>query len=276
VAHSPGPCAPYVDADDIDIAKLCGDPPPDAEVVAELLAYASSVMYVLTARQFPGSCTSTVRPCRDTDCWCGCPCGCDCLTDAVILPVNTLAVLEVRIDGVPLLDTEWALIDGDHLVRTDGRSWPSRQNLAIGDDQPDTFAIDLAHGSQVPAILRKATVELVTEFWLAWTGDPSCRLPASTTSVSRQGLSFTLQNTAEQLREAGPALPGVALALGIYNPANQRLPSDVLNPYLGWTLHTTSAPLTLDVAASVMGDTVDIAIGDASPDLPVEVGWGDP
>lgn len=235
-----GPCTPYLTSDDVDITKLCGTNPPDAEMVDEMLGYASSVMFVLTARQFPGACTSTVRPCRDTDCWCGCPCGCDCMTDAVILPVNTIGVSEVRIDGVPLASSEWAIIDGDHLVRTNGRAWPSRQNLALSDDQPGTFAIDLRHGSDVPPILKRATMELVGELWLSWTSDPSCRLPASTNSVSRQGLSFSLENTVEQVRESGPALPGVALALGIYNPSNQRLPSDVLNPYLGWTLHRSS------------------------------------
>jgi hypothetical protein len=274
VAHQPGPCSPYVAADDFDIAKLCGA--TDPEVVTELLGYASSVMYVLTARQFPGACTSTVRPCRDTDCWCWCPCGCNCMTDAVILPVNTLGVIEVRIDGKPLLDTEWALIDGDHLVRTDGRSWPSRQNVAIADDQPGTFAIDLRHGSGVPPVLRRATVELVNELWLSWTGDPACRLPASTTSVSRQGLSFSTQNTVDQVREAGPSLPGIALAMALYNPTNERLPSDVLNPETGWTLHTTSADDPKPViSATVTDQTVDVAISGNNPSLPTDVDWGD-
>jgi hypothetical protein len=183
----------------------------------------------------------------------------------------------VTIDGQALSPSEGAIIGRDHLVRVDGGVWPSHNAVALPDTEPGTWSIDLTVGSEVPDLIRRATTDLVTELALSMQMDPACKLPASTTSVSRQGLSFSMENRVEQVRESGSLLPSIGMVVGTYNPMNQRLPSDVLNPDTGWILYRSSAspPKVPSLSAVANGLTVDLTTSGTDPSSPTNVDWAD-
>jgi hypothetical protein len=224
-----GPCTPYVTAADV---TFCDPQPgnPDAYVLL-----ASQIMYRLTGMVFPGVCTSTVRPCRQCDCWSGwCNCGCE--PDTIWLP-NLIGITQIKIDGLVLDPSEYRIIDRDKVIRTNGASWPSSQSLYADPALPDTFAITFTHGSDIPEVVKRATIELAEELWNSDAAADNCKLPAGVTSVNRQGLSFSLDQQVDQVRQAGPTMESVMAAMAAYNPTNQRVPADVLGFDDGWTLH---------------------------------------
>jgi hypothetical protein len=146
---------------------------------------ASTYLWLWTLRQF-GVCSVLLRPCR-SDCselstfwgrgpypwetgagpgiswpalvggkWyslrsCGCAAACSCaVPNSLELPGPVSAVTQVLIDGVVVNPGAYR-VDGDLLIRTDGQSWPSCQNLALPSTSAGTWQITYDRGVAVPA-----------------------------------------------------------------------------------------------------------------------------
>lgn len=124
------------------------------------------------------------------------------------LPGPIAGVSQVSIDGVALDPTEYQVINGSFLVRTDGTDWP---------EQDGTFTVTYLNSYPVDEMGKRAGGSLAQEFYQALAGGKSkCRLPASVTNVVRQGITF---DVAQGMFPDGlTGLPEIDAYLMLWNP----------------------------------------------------------
>jgi len=226
--------------------------------VAEIVNAASDLLYRLSGRQWPGVCEDVIRPCRCSSCsldpwyslassipwavrdngaWinvtCGCgggePCGCG--GDALALPYYpVISVIEVLIDGAVF--SAWRLDRGGILQRTDGGSWPCCQDRSLAITEDGTWQVTYEFGADPPQSAKEAARALAIETVKACTSDKTCRLPRGTTSVTRRGVSYSIEsiNLISGLRQTQTGLPEVDLWLASVNPDGLRSRARVLSP----------------------------------------------
>lgn len=101
---------------------------------------------------------------------------------------------------LPSRPAGWHLYDRRLLVRADGVQWPSYQDLTRDLSQPQTWGITYESGTAVPPEGRLAAVALAGEILkllvrLMGGQSGECVIPERVTSVSRQGVSWTLDAT---------------------------------------------------------------------------------
>lgn len=136
----PGPCSPWINGDDVAAGGNDLGVGDDHFLLDDVAYAASSLLYDLSGRQFPGVCTRTIRPCADKcSCWgfspslglgpwawvssaawggagvgpwywrneCGDTCGCGYLSEVELSGYPVQQILEVKINGtvLPLLDS---------------------------------------------------------------------------------------------------------------------------------------------------------------------------
>lgn len=199
----------------------CPNLPAGSEAVTgTALAAASEALWAATAQRF-GLCTETIRPCR-RDCgggafagswfeWTGgtwprpllhdgawynitcggCTNGCACSSiEEALLPGPVYDILEVKVDGVPLPTSAYRLDVGRLLVRTDGGSWPTCQELDLADTEAGTWSVTARFGEPVPILGQQAVGELACEMVKAILGE-DCRLPKNVRELVRQGVTIS-------------------------------------------------------------------------------------
>lgn len=230
-----GPCEwDLAGADGCDAIVECGYP-------QQVKAAAVDYLWRWTGKRF-GLCDVTVRPCR-RDCdgsttyrgaagrpdrtvptvgdpspfvpalirgaWrnvscfgCGDACSCE-TTSALVLPAPVADVVEVAIDG-EVIDSSAYRVDGRaRLVRQDGGSWPTCQDLSLPDGEPGTWSVRYRHGTPVPEGGQVAAAVLACEMAKALMADKTCGLPQRITNqVTREGITVTILDQFEGL-EAG-------------------------------------------------------------------------
>lgn len=199
---------------------------------------ASELMDAFSGRRF-GGCEVTLRPCR-RECadapWAGgvtewpgaygrwfesicggCrgPCSCVSLSE-IVLPVPVSGVGSVVIDDVTLSPTAYRVDDHRLLVRQDGGSWPSCNNLSKASG-PGTWSVTAAYGLPVPVGGQVAVGELACEIIRALKGE-DCRLPKRMTALVRQGVTVSFPDTSELLDKGLLGLPLSDWWLSSVNP----------------------------------------------------------
>jgi hypothetical protein len=216
------------------------------------LEAAQLVLDGLTGQQF-GTCTIKLRPCRQDcmdgsmlalgwpvwpdywttytsgaawfDAWlavatcrsCGGP-SCSCtFVPELRLPAPVASVLEVKVDGTPLVTGAYRLDSNAILVRTDGHDWPSCNDLTKDDTQVGTWSVTVMVGQEVPKIGQLALGELACEFLRALAGE-DCRLPRGVTQLVRQGVTIQLPDISGQFGSGLTGLFTVDLFIRAVNP----------------------------------------------------------
>lgn len=231
------------------------------EPVIELaLQTASDILFVLSGRQFPGECTTLVRPCggygigadvlapghwsdRSWSGFCGCSavnrCGCGHLSELKLTPGPVREISEVKVDGVVLEDSLYRLDEHRYLVRLpdpDGtsRGWPCCQRIELDDDQEDTFSVAFTYGTPPPPAGRMAAAVLACELALSCTPGQSgnCKLPARIQTITRQGETMAFLDPFLFLDKGKTGIFECDLFLATYNPAGLRRRSSVMSPDL--------------------------------------------
>lgn len=203
-------CAPWTPQWTCDVECL------SPAVTGMAVEIATETVWALSGRQF-GNCPVTFRPCR-RNClegnwlagwrewnypqpaliggqWfnltcgsCGDSCSCSSLSQ-VVLPGPVNAITQVKIDGSPLVTGAYRVDDYRILVRQDGGSWPSCNDLSKPDDAAGTWSITAQFGLPVPASGELAVGELACELAKSLNGE-ACRLPRAVTNVTRQGVTI--------------------------------------------------------------------------------------
>lgn len=208
-----GPCGwtPIYQCDTAALDEL------DADVADDLAAYAAELLWRRTGRMF-GQCAVTVRPCSDdcraggssvgpvridgqwTNAGCGCvgSCGCGSAPAQVTLPGPVAALVDVTVDGVSVPLDQFRIDNWTTVVWHDG-TWPACQHLAGPADTG--WTITYMYGRPLPVGGQIALGRLTAELAKACTGGP-CQLPATATSIQRQGVNVQLPSLAE-LVDAG-------------------------------------------------------------------------
>lgn len=225
---------PWITADDLE-------DPTDVEAVGAARA-ASMLLYQLSGRKYPGLATTTEFYERPEDCS-------GYRLDRVIQTAQSYAtgygclhhprrrlrlrrrpvrsVTELRVspdDDRRLVDpSEYQVVDRTYLRALPGASWsPCTQDLEV------TYT----SGAQVPEAGLRAARVLGNELLKARTGDSSCQLPDRVTSLSRQGVSFTILDPQDFLKEGRTGLYEVDLFLASANPDKARKRAKVFSPDL--------------------------------------------
>jgi len=94
---------------------------------------------------------------------------------------------------------------------------------------PCNIEITYSYGAPVPVAGRMAARKLAIEFARLWSGDEDCELPQRVTSVSRQGVSYTILDNQEFIEELRTGLYEIDLFLKVVNPDNARRKSKVFS-----------------------------------------------
>lgn len=208
---------------------------------------ATRVLWSLSGRRF-GTCTATIRPCRKDcyDTWpygwslwdrtvmsgwtesdyrywfplgCGsCSGGCACSSvSEAVLPSPVSSVVQVKVDGTPLVTGAYRVDNNRLLVRTDGLKWPLCNDLNKDDTQVGTWSVTAAYGEDVPQAARFAVGELACEIIRAATGT-DCRLPPGVTTLARQGVTISIPDFGDLFKDGRTGLYLVDMFLAAENP----------------------------------------------------------
>lgn len=224
------PCEAWVTAKQVRGCAPCNAINVDEQAYSDAALVASAWLWRATGRQFSGQCTEHVRPVPRCGWNVYMPgyyrrAGTSSLYDwfdsrtGNFGPANwgrrgedvsevTLGfypvheVTQVKIDGMVLSPSAYRIDDARFLVRTDGDSWPSTNELWREDTEPNTWSVDLIHGDDPPADGVLAAEILACEIVKASTGSDECRLPRGLQTLSRQGVSLVMVDPTRMM-EAG-------------------------------------------------------------------------
>lgn len=199
-----GPCEPWADADAIfAVPPLTGVAAAsrDYALAVECVAAASRILFALTGRRYPGICRAVVRPCRRSWGWCSCftddraYCRCGAGVDEIVLGSGypLVGVAEVRVDGTALASSAYRIDDDTSLVRIDGGSWPTSQDLSADPaSDPATFQVTYWYGRNAPPDGVLAARHLAAQLYAASTAGVECSLPQQVRSKTLQGVELEL------------------------------------------------------------------------------------
>lgn len=205
-----GPCSPWITWDDVE--GLCGNADLSSVSNAQrefILDDATWVLYALTGRRYPGICETTRRVCR-TCVTCGglCACGVRSTIDLSGGRYPVLAVWDVVVDGVEIAASGYNLRGRRYLDRLDDEAWPTWSDLT----DPDAFHLSFAYGRRPPVGLVHAAARFAAEIAKKCAG-LKCELPARVTSISREGVSYTILDSQKFIDEGRTGIYEVDLAI---------------------------------------------------------------
>lgn len=120
--------------------------------------------------------------------------------------------------GAILDPSSYYLVDHSTLHIKAGTAWT-----------PCNVEITYSYGLPVPTAGKMAARKLAIEFARLWAGDDMCELPQRVTSVSRQGVSYTILDNQEFIDELRTGLYEIDLFLKVTNPDNARRKSKVFS-----------------------------------------------
>jgi hypothetical protein len=112
---------------------------------------------------------------------------------------------------------------------------------------PCNTEVTYSYGTPVPIAGKMAARKLAIEFARLWSGDEMCELPQRVTSVSRQGVSYTILDNQEFIDELRTGLYEIDLFLKVVNPDNARRKSKVFSVDTPRARRYSPKPLALPV-----------------------------
>jgi len=132
-------------------------------------------------------------------------------------PVTKIHALRSK-TGTILDSSTYYLVDKSVLHIRAGTPWT-----------PCNVEITYSYGLPVPVAGKMAARKLAMEFARLWAGDEMCELPQRVTSVSRQGVSYTILDNQEFIDELRTGLYEIDLFLKVVNPDNARRKAKVFS-----------------------------------------------
>lgn len=126
-------------------------------------------------------------------------------------PVVSITSVEDK-DGVVLNPADYRLVNRAYLIKSDGSCW----------DMQDGYTITYRHGANPPELGRIAAIRLANELIKSVTDLENCSLPDRVTSVSRQGLSYTILDPQTFIENGRTGVYEIDLFIKTANPDNAR------------------------------------------------------
>jgi hypothetical protein len=145
---------------------------------------------------------------------------------------------------------------------------------------PCDIEITYSYGTEPPTLGKLAARTLAFEFCKLWNNDDDCQLPQRITSVSRQGVSYTILDSQEFIDDLRTGLYVVDMFLKSVNPDKARAKARVFTPdvprarrYTVKPLKLAASDMDLDITPNGTG-VVDVALEDINAAFLVqELGW---
>lgn len=226
---------------------------PTADNAEEAAAFASFVLYSLTNKKYPGVAESTDWSVFTFD-YPGYAhdfgaaislLGINLVTteQVTIYEVNDarplklylrskpiISVSAITLGGTTLLDpSEYVIGNKAFLLRKDGQRWDLEHGLGV------TYR----HGIVPPTAGILAAKELANELVLLKQNPEACSLPSRLTSISRQGVSYTIFDPQSFLNDGKTGLYNVDLFLAAANPSGAVKKAKVFSPDIPRGVRTT-------------------------------------
>lgn len=149
-----------------------------------------------------------------------------------------IEIHEVRNRAGELIDkNNYYLVDNSTIQATQGVPWT-----------PCDVEVTYTYGSQAPTLGRMAARHMAIEFCKLWTGD-DCDLPARVTSVTRQGISYTVLDNQDFIDDLRTGIYTVDLFLKSVNPDKARARARVFTPDMPRARMHSPKPLKLAESA---------------------------
>jgi len=245
-----GPCSLW------PIEWICDISTASPVLTGLAVSTATEVLWALSGMRF-GLCNVTLRPCR-RDCYdpfpgnwmpwggsypqpaliggqwfnlvCGsCAGSCSCSeVSEFVLPAPVHEIIEIKIDGTPLVSGAYRLDNNRIVVRTDGESWPRCNDLSLDDTEVGTWSVTATYGEVVPEGAKLAMGALACEIIRSASGG-DCKLPAGLQQLVRQGVTISYPDVGELFRQGRTGLYLVDMFLSAWNPYGLRQRSRVYN-----------------------------------------------
>lgn len=133
-------------------------------------------------------------------------------------PVTKVHLVRSGYDGHIIPEDAYYLAEHSTLIANKGTPWT-----------PGNLEVTYTFGSQPPSAGRNAAKILAIEFIKLWQGD-ACALPDRVTSISRQGVSYTILDNQDFLENFRTGIYAIDLFLKVANPAKALAPSKVFSP----------------------------------------------
>ena len=133
-------------------------------------------------------------------------------------PVQKVHLVRSGYDGTIIPQDSYYIADHSTLIAYKGIPWA-----------PGNLEVTYTYGQPPPSSGRQAAMVLAIEFIKLWEGDP-CALPDRVTSITRQGVSYTILDNQDFLENFRTGLYPVDLFLRTANPAKALAPSKVFSP----------------------------------------------
>lgn len=135
-------------------------------------------------------------------------------------PVHS--VHSVEINGVILDPSQYSLRNNAYIVRTAPNLW------VMG--PTDEIVVTYTHGARPPRAGKNAAMRFANELILWYNGDPACALPERITSVSRQGVSYTILDSQDFINQGKTGISMVDSFIAAANPDKQRKKPAIFRP----------------------------------------------
>jgi hypothetical protein len=148
-------------------------------------------------------------------------------------PVQKIHQIRRR-DGIIIDPSSYYLVDHSTVQAATGVPWT-----------PCNLEITYSYGTYPPAMGKMAARTLALEFAKLWAGDDDCALPQRISTVSRQGVSYTLLDNQDFIDEMRTGIYAVDLFLKSTNPDKARAKSKVFSVDVPRGRRYTPKPLKL-------------------------------
>ena len=144
---------------------------------------------------------------------------------------------------------------------------------------PADIEVTYTYGINPPVLGKMAARRVATEFIKLWTGAEDCALPERVTSVSRQGVSYTVLDSQDFLQEMRLGIYEIDLFLKTVNPDKAQRRSKVFSPDVPSPRRYTPKPLKYvasakDLVIGKTGGSVTVSLASiGAAFLGTEEGW---
>ncbi len=182
-------------------------------------------------------------------------------------PVTKIHTIRTR-SGDIVDPSSYYLVDHSTIQAAAGVPWT-----------PCNIEITYSYGNYPPTSGKMAARTLAIEFAKLWSGDDDCALPQRVTSISRQGVSYTLLDSQDFIEELKTGIYAVDLFLKSVNPDKARARSRVFSPdvprarrYTTKTPKVGTSALDISVPAGGTGVTT-VTLEYLNADFLLDNGW---
>jgi hypothetical protein len=155
-------------------------------------------------------------------------------------PVQEVHLVRSGYDGSIIPADAYYLAEHSTLIANKGTPWT-----------PGNLEVTYTYGQQPPTAGRHAARVFAIELIKAWEGD-DCALPDRVTSVSRQGVSYTILDNQDFLENFRTGIYVIDLFLKTANPAKALAPTKVFSPDMPRARRAApKKPLVLSVDSNI-------------------------